>query len=595
MGALARLLAEHLDFGATVWYEPLFSLSNDHPDLVVLVPDTGVLVLEILQAKRTAVVNVSGTTLTVKDEDGQRVDVEHPLARARAFADAVRERVRASGIDAEDELPVLAAGVFAYIDRIAAKSRGLDVAVDLGTCLFRDDIDRMNESRAGASTVLTELLAAPPRGVISEVAERMYRAVIHLDTVLTPVQGELPGIAAAITSDVKALDREQEALAKSLGTGHRVIRGVAGSGKTVILVHRARLLAQLNKDDRILVTCYTRSLKGYLERQLSEYRNVTVSTLHQQMSTFIWMAGGQPPRPNNQLTISETAQLAMTSLASLRDKDGDLESKLFDHVLVDEAQDFPVEALQLVVGVLRGGSDSLLIVADAAQSLYSKGFTWKEAGIEASGRRTRVLNRNYRNTRQILDFAWSFLSRQLSLGVELDDVSGSTDVLVPPEAGERTGLLPVVAHHQSRDAEVLAIAAQVREWLDDGVPAGDIAVLYGARFAGGGFNWVDKIGQTFERASVPWYWPTDPGNPTAKANVGALRDKVLVSTIHSAKGLEFPRVILCAYLNDQPPEEMAASRRLIYVGMTRAVDRLVLTASGTHQFITDLEQGPSAN
>ena len=35
---------------------------------------------------------------------------------------------------------------------------------------------------------------------------------------------------------VRVMDRKQEAFAKSLGTGHRIIRGVAGSGKTLVLV-----------------------------------------------------------------------------------------------------------------------------------------------------------------------------------------------------------------------------------------------------------------------------------------------------------------------------------------------------------------------
>lgn len=34
---------------------------------------------------------------------------------------------------------------------------------------------------------------------------------------------------------IKVMDLEQEALARSLGDGHRVIHGVAGSGKTLIL------------------------------------------------------------------------------------------------------------------------------------------------------------------------------------------------------------------------------------------------------------------------------------------------------------------------------------------------------------------------
>lgn len=58
-------------------------------------------------------------------------------------------------------------------------------------------------------------------------------------------------------------------------------------------------------------------------------------------------------------------------------------------------------------------------------------------------------------------------------------------------------------------------------------------------------------------------------------------------TLHASKGLEFPAVILCGVSKGTLPletEKEAADieeeRRLFYVGMTRAREELVLTASG---------------
>jgi superfamily I DNA/RNA helicase len=61
-------------------------------------------------------------------------------------------------------------------------------------------------------------------------------------------------------------------------------------------------------------------------------------------------------------------------------------------------------------------------------------------------------------------------------------------------------------------------------------------------------------------------------------------DVVTLSTYHSAKGLEFERVV-CMDVHDnafppyfaRDPEERRESRRLLYVGMTRAEQHLVLT------------------
>lgn len=66
-------------------------------------------------------------------------------------------------------------------------------------------------------------------------------------------------------------------------------------------------------------------------------------------------------------------------------------------------------------------------------------------------------------------------------------------------------------------------------------------------------------------------------------------DKVVLMTIHSAKGLEFPYVYLCGMedglfpgsmtINSGSQEEMEEERRLCYVGITRAKDRLFLSSA----------------
>lgn len=75
------------------------------------------------------------------------------------------------------------------------------------------------------------------------------------------------------------------------------------------------------------------------------------------------------------------------------------------------------------------------------------------------------------------------------------------------------------------------------------------------------------------------------------------RAQVTLMTLHSAKGLEFPVVFLCGleeglfphsrtFLN---PDDIEEERRLCYVGMTRAMDQLVLTrATYRRRYGTDL-------
>ncbi|MEO5679914.1 MAG: 3'-5' exonuclease [Acidimicrobiales bacterium] len=575
---LARLLQDSLDDAATVWYEPLFDPDGDRPDVVVLVPDVGVLVLEVLEAKAGMIQGVRGDQLVVSGRSGVRL-VGDPLSRAALFARALQDRVTGEArLAAGDRLPVTAAGVFAYLTRDEATMKGIGQAVDLDQCLLRDDVEQGLGDAEGFRRLVAGLLSTGLRDPLSDEAERLHRALIHPDTVIGSPQ--LPFAAISPDEELRVLDRKQEALAKGLGEGHRVVRGVAGSGKTLVLTYRARLLAQAFPQHKVLITCFNRSLAGALRRQLST-PNVTVQTIDSLLNGFRWR-DGQEMVPFKDTTLDDRAQPALELLSSGRSN-----HPRYDHLLIDEAQDFPTSALRVALAHLRDGSDSLLVVADAAQNIYRNNFTWKAAGINASGR-TRVLDVSYRNTKEILEYAHAFLLK--GGDVLLDDGRGGGDetVVVPPKLSPRHGPLPMLLHGESPVQEVLSIASRCRKLLDGGTSPSAIAILYGSQWAGG-FHWPGNLSRALSRQDVPYFWVTDPESRTNKDNVGADPTMVTLSTIHSAKGLEWKHVFLCGYLDDKPETDLILNRRLVYVGMTRASEELMLTASGNHPYIADLE------
>ena len=51
-----------------------------------------------------------------------------------------------------------------------------------------------------------------------------------------------------------------------MGEGHRILKGVAGSGKSLVLACRAKYLHQLHAKWNILVVCYNISLRQYLKQ-----------------------------------------------------------------------------------------------------------------------------------------------------------------------------------------------------------------------------------------------------------------------------------------------------------------------------------------
>ena len=95
----------------------------------------------------------------------------------------------------------------------------------------------------------------------------IFRSVIHPEVVIR-----------ASETDLAVLDLRQERNARVLGGGHRIVYGVAGSGKTVLLIARAKLLAE-DPQKRILILCYNRS-RQHLAVALAGHRRLTVTTFH---------------------------------------------------------------------------------------------------------------------------------------------------------------------------------------------------------------------------------------------------------------------------------------------------------------------------
>jgi len=91
---------------------------------------------------------------------------------------------------------------------------------------------------------------------------------IRIHQQLLPIEaGDQASVTATPADLLQVMDLAQEEIARNLGEGHRVIHGVAGSGKTLILAWRARHLARTLAKP-ILVLVFNRSLAAWLRRRL---------------------------------------------------------------------------------------------------------------------------------------------------------------------------------------------------------------------------------------------------------------------------------------------------------------------------------------
>ena len=241
----------------------------------------------------------------------------------------------------------------------------------------------------------------------------------------------------------------------------------------------------------------------------------------------------------------------------------------YDAVIVDEAQDLRPVQLQ-VVSLLAGGAKArnLVLLADPAQSIYYRGIPWKDGNIQIAGARSFTLSRNYRNTQEILAAAWSLAQNQT-----LDDPD---EEVISPDVTDRRGPRPKVVYCQDSDFHDRFVVEEIKELCNRmAFRPGDIAVL--ARTNDG----VKHMKEILKRADLPAVHFRDD-------KFDIFENHIKVVTINSAKGLEFPVVFLTGLhegelprrLSQGNPEELQAGlrteRRLMYVGMTRAANRLYL-------------------
>ncbi|MDP2858155.1 MAG: AAA family ATPase, partial [Bacillota bacterium] len=184
---------------------------------------------------------------------------------------------------------------------------------------------------------------------------------------------------------------------------HRVVSGGPGSGKTQILLHRARYLVDTYQvpADRYRVFVYTRLLKDYIRSasQMLQLPENTITTLDSWCITaFKQFIGGTPPVIPGGIDFGRVRE-------AVREYFGG-KTPCFDFVLVDEGQDMPMGVYHL----LRAVSRHITVCMDLKQQIYDFETTYVDV-LRALGVRQQnaILLGHYRNCPYVVELAASFL------------------------------------------------------------------------------------------------------------------------------------------------------------------------------------------
>lgn len=558
----------------------------------------------------------------------------------------------------EDELVEFASGLENAWQADVLVSMGAGTALHLIKAELQLDAPVIEDAEADDDTKLLEALRHP-------AAQMQFTFIDDSDELRRVIEGGDFGAWRVF------LHPEQREYAEKDRSGAFRLTGGAGTGKTVVLLHRARHLARQNPEARVILTTFTRALAENLRRDLERLdpsltfathlgdpgvlvrgvdqiafdvrtaaggtaygeaalavigstRESTATVAEIDWKSAIHEAGGELPmslrseaffegeysqvvlphgireldeylavrRPGRGVALDRGRRVKVWAVIEQARKNhriagalsfGEIAAvssewlrssgeRFADHVLIDEAQDLEPSKWQLLRAIVAEGPNDLFIADDTHQRIYGQPTVLKRYGISVQGR-SRRLTLNYRTTLENLRYAMAILA-----GVEYTDAEVE-GVTTEGYRSSRSGPRPIALSLKSDTAQFDAIEARIREWLADGVKPETIAILAASN------TLAKKVQQALGQRDLPVALLTSPritgGQPVAM-------------TMHTAKGMEFSRVVLFdvsdgsfppawAYKgvpDEEKPDLDKRFRSLLYVAASRARDELVVTWKG---------------
>lgn len=575
----AYRLEDKLEDDYLCWYDVSIGERTQHPDFIVFHPSRGLLVLEVKDWRPDTISSVDKQHVEILTSEGSK-RVLNPLEQARQYMFAVTNKLErdpqlvwpTGSLKGKPFFPYGHGVVLTNITRKGFDRAGIGEVLPPHLVICQDEMSESVDVEAFQQRLWNMF---PIKFKMKLSLPQIDRIRWHLfPEVRTGAQPGLAGHDPAESAGrktvempdvLRVMDLQQEQLARSLGEGHRVIHGVAGSGKTLILGYRAEHLAR-SCQRPILVLCYNKTLASKLASVIEAkgvQDKVIVSTFHawcvRQLDAY--HAG----KPVNHGDTNAFFEACVERIIDSVDR-ALIPSGQYDAVLIDEGHDFKPEWFKLVVQMIHPASNSLLVLYDDAQSIYGGGkksrFAFSSVGIQAKGR-TTILKLNYRNTTEILAVARAFADDLLA---PADAEEDQAPTVLPMSAG-RHGPKPLLVKFPALRDEAAFLAERIGEANRLGMPWKDIAVIY--RRWGIGQKMMDALA----RKGIPFQCQQERRHAYSPAH-----DSVKLITMHSSKGLEFPLVCIPGVgAPARDDMEAADEARLLYVAMTRATQELVMT------------------
>jgi superfamily I DNA and RNA helicase len=630
-----------------IYIEPCTTRSIQRPsDVLLCHPKVGILVIEVKGWSLDRIKRIIAGNIFIDDEKQTSFN---PWSQANDCMFDIRNAVVRKVPD--EDMPLFNIMVaFPNIREYDWNAKGYDKSIEHGYILFREDIENIEKLRHKINIIVCERmrrLRMEQPIIIPQIDIIKYvfgdSAVINESRPKRSIPDDSFGAYIDnMRNQDKYLSEDQKRLSRLDIEGHPwLIRGVVGSGKTIVLANQVKeyLYKNASKPDdlfdpieaqpRIAVVCFNRALVKFIDEKIQiayEQRTKTREQFDTLLVTHfnglmyelskakLWRyipidsSEDQEYYAKQYLVQSNVqADRANQYLSQLRQSALEFpdayKSLLFDAIFVDEGQDFLSEEYKLLLELIKPNpktnEKTLVIFYDDAQNVYArKKPNWsQEVGINVTGRRSNIMKECFRNTQQIVEFAFNIL-----LGVKAikppqgirefaeintlkeNDLIEEKDDYIRVKFAKENYLEPGVLKFNSRNEEKEWIASKVALLIEEcHIKPEDILIIYNrksefrdlpniiyAKITKQSIKSFILAHEESLSSTVKSKVPIKPGKDEYIFQEGCLT----ISTTKSAKGYDAPIVFL-AGVDDFTLEN--ADRASFYVGATRAKRLLYVT------------------
>jgi hypothetical protein len=617
---LVRNLYQSLEDSCIVWYQPNLP-SARRPDLIVYIPTIGLILYEVKDWSLENVISANADSWDVKF-NGEIKSETNPFKRVRGYFYKLIDRLnREEMLISKDErhkgkikFPIATAIAFANINKNDFLKNPVSKTIDSKYVLFKDEISEIGNSLVGKALLDKIKTQFDPWWSNEELNEQeldSLRGILYPE--ITSKQKEKGGRSKTII-----LDETQEQVAKKIGDGHRIVRGVAGSGKSLVLCAKIKMLLKEKPKWNILLTCFNISLasqlKYYLESFSEDEDPKSIEIYKKEIASRVKVVHfhglAKEIIPRGQWPIINDSQILKTAkFANLEEyeKEAELDEmkssllgqklqelavtrpmKLFDAIIIDESQDFHPAWLKALLLMLNGETNFLLLAEDPNQKIYPRSFSYKDAGINVVGS-GRIFNLpvSYRSTKEIVltasklvrksdwdDFYKKYLEEN---GDEQKEVTTKKngnypEIFIKKDYSEICGFIAADIINKVKkedysysDFGIIYLSKNKKLTLSE-----NQLTIFNEN---DDVDYVNTLRGILASQKIPNFWLSE--NNDTKMSYDQFKQDVTISTVFSAKGLEFEVAYLVGVeLYPWFKRNTRENASMLYVAMTRAKSEL---------------------